>query len=82
MFEFGGQSGKHMLALSSSQFDPQRTFGWPRVNGVSVDLDQAVWSALRRIFRRMIDWTHRWVFVAWYTWVATLVCVVAYLIFG
>ena len=29
----------------------------------------------------MIDWTRRWVFVAWYAWVVTLVCVVAYLIF-
>src|SRR5216684_7152110 len=29
MSEFGGQSGKHLLALSSSQFDPERTFAHP-----------------------------------------------------
>ena len=27
MSEFGGLSGKHMLALSSSQIDPTRTTG-------------------------------------------------------
>jgi hypothetical protein len=51
------------------------------VNGVSLDLDQSSLGRAAVHLQHMIDLTRRWVFVVWYTWVATLVCAVAYLIF-